>query len=244
MFHSSVMRRSRPKPTTSANTGRRGLPRQTYFIGTIVIAAIASSLSGQEPPAASRPDAGDENKSLALFDGKSFAGWEGNLDMFRIEDGAIVAGSLQEKIPRNEFLSTKQEFGDFELQLQFKIVGDKANAGVQIRSRRIPDHHEMIGYQADLGDGWWGCLYDESRRKKILAGPPAEKRNEPIRRNQWNDYRIRCEGRRIQLWINGVQTVDYTEQDPDIEQNGMIAVQVHSGPPMEAWYRNIRLTKL
>ncbi len=165
--------------------------------------------------------------------------------MFRIEDGAIVAGSLEKKIPRNEFLSTKEEFADFELRLQFKLVGgDKANAGVQIRSRRIPDHHEMIGYQADLGNGWWGCLYDESRRRKILAGPPAEKRNEPIRKNDWNDYRIRCKGKRIQLWINGVQTVDYTEDDSKIEQKGMIAVQVHSGPAMEAWYRNIRVTKL
>jgi hypothetical protein len=188
----------------------------------------------------------DENKeAIAIFDGKTFRGWEGNLEMFRIEDGAIVAGTLEKKIPRNEFLSTKQEFDDFELRLQFKLVGgEKANAGVQIRSRRIPDHHEMIGYQADLGNGWWGCLYDESRRRKILAGPPAEKRNDPIRKDGWNDYRIRCQGKQIQLWINGVQTVDYTEEDANIEQKGLIALQVHSGPAMEAWYRNIRLIKL
>jgi len=80
-----------------------------------------------------------------LFDGKSFEGWDGNLDVFQIRDGAIVGGSLDEKVARNEFLTTKREFADFELRLEFKLVGKGANAGVQIRSERIPDHHEMIG---------------------------------------------------------------------------------------------------
>ncbi|HET6880331.1 MAG TPA: DUF1080 domain-containing protein, partial [Pirellulales bacterium] len=106
----------------------------------------------------------------SLFDGKTFEGWEGDTKgTFRIEDGAIVGGSLDEKVPRNEFLCTRQEYGDFELRLKFKVLGKGANAGVQIRSRRIPDHHEMIGYQADLGEGWYGSLYDESRRRTMLA---------------------------------------------------------------------------
>ena len=141
-------------------------------------------------------------------------------------------------------MSTKKEYGDFELRLKFKILGQGANAGVQIRSRRIPDHHEMIGYQADLGDGWWGCLYDESRRRKILAGPETEKRGAIIKQGEWNDYRICCTGPRVQLWINGTQTVDYSEQDASIEQNGLIAVQIHGGPPSEAWYKDIRIKKL
>src|SRR5580698_7710124 len=109
-----------------------------------------------------------------LFDGKTFDGWEGNLKMFRIEDGAIVAGSLKEPIPRNEFLCTKQDFGDFELRVKFKVLGKGANAGIQIRSRRVPNHYEVSGYQADLGDGWWGALYDESRRNKVLVQPDAD----------------------------------------------------------------------
>ena len=116
---------------------------------------------------------------------------------------------------------------------------------MQIRRQRIPNHHEVSGYQADLGDGWWGCLYDESRRRTVLAGPPPEKRGEPVNgMGQWNDYRIRCEGRRIQLWVNGVQTVDYQEQDEKIEASGIIGLQVHSGGPIEAWYRNIRIDEL
>lgn len=185
-------------------------------------------------------------QTIALFDGKTFDGWEGNLDYFRIEDGAIVGGSLDKAIPRNEFLCTKKEYGDFELRLKVKLLGDlaRANAGIQIRSRRIPNHHEMIGYQADMGQKYWGCLYDESRRNKILAQPDAETLQKALKPGAWNDYVIRCTGRRVQLWLNGVQTVDYTEPDTVLEQTGLIGLQIHSGPPSEAWYKDITITPL
>jgi len=180
-------------------------------------------------------------QAVRLFDGKSFEGWEGNLDWFRIESGAIVAGSLEKNIPRNEFLSTREEFADFELRLQVKLLGDpaRANAGIQFRSRRIPDHHEMIGYQADMGQDYWGKLYDESRRRKVLAGVEFEQLRPHLKLADWNDYVIRAVGHRIQLWINGFPTVDYTEPDDAIERTGLIAVQIHSGPPSEARYRSI-----
>lgn len=181
---------------------------------------------------------------IPLFDGQSFDGWEGNLDVFRIEDGAIVGGSLEGPVARNEFLCTRRQFGDFELRLKFKLLGEGANAGVQIRSRRIPDHHEVIGYQADMGDGWWGCLYDESRRNRVLAGPEAEQVEAVLRRDDWNDYRIRCEGPRVRLWINDQLTVDYTETDESVEQVGLIGVQIHGGPPSEAWYKDIVVEEL
>src|SRR5215207_7188500 len=113
---------------------------------------------------------------LPVFDGKTFAGWEGDTKKtWRIEDGALVGGSLEEKVSRNEFLCTTTSYGDFELKVKFKLLGDKkhANAGVQFRTKRIPKDHEVIGYQADIGQGYWGALYDESRRNKILAGPKA-----------------------------------------------------------------------
>ncbi len=183
----------------------------------------------------------EEDGFTTLFDGKTFDGWKGNFDAFRIEDGAIAGGSLKQRVPRNEFLTTAKEYADFELRLKFKLLGKGANAGVQIRSRRVPGHHEMIGYQADLGDGWWGCLYDESRRRKILAGPPSDQRNKNIKKDDFNEYVIRCQGRRIQLWINGRQTVDYTEPDEKIEQTGVIGLQIHGGPPTEAWYKDIKI---
>lgn len=179
-----------------------------------------------------------------LFDGKSFDGWDGDTTVFRIEDGAIIGGQMKEKIPHNFFLSSREEYSDFELQLEFRLLGENTNAGVQIRSKRIPDHHEMIGYQADLGQNYWGALYDESRRNKILASPKKEELAKVLKLNEWNKYRIRCQGRRIQLWINDQQTVDYVEMDESIEQTGFIALQIHGGPPGEAQYRNIRIQKL
>lgn len=190
------------------------------------------------------PAMADEAGFQPLFDGKTFEGWEGNLKIFRIEDGAIVGGTLRERIARNEFLCTKQEYGDFELRLKFKLLGDGINGGAQIRSRRIPNHHEVKGYQADLGDGWWGSLYDESRRNKILAAADMALVKQVLKRDDWNDYTIRCQGRRIQLAINGQQTVDYTEPDEGIEQTGLIGLQIHAGKPSEAWYKDIRIKQL
>jgi hypothetical protein len=181
----------------------------------------------------------------ALFDGKTFTGWGGNLDVFRIQDGAIVGGSLKSPVARNEFLCTEKTYQDFELKLEVKVLGEGANAGVQFRTRRIPNHHEVSGYQADVGESWWGKLYDESRRRRVLAEPAAGVDvSQLVRRDDWNQYVIRCQGPRIQLWLNGTQTVDYTETEPDIERSGVIAVQIHGGPPSEAWYRNIRLRPL
>jgi hypothetical protein len=184
------------------------------------------------------------SKPTPLFDGKSFRGWEGDTNKsFRIQDGAIVGGTLQEKIPHNEFLCTERSYGNFELRLKFRVVG--ANAGVQIRSQRIPNHYEVRGYQADLGDpAWWGCLYDESRRNKVLAKSNIEEVNKILKRGDWNEYRIRCQGKRIQLWINGYQTVDYLEADQTVEQSGIIDLQIHGGLPSEAWYKDITIEEL
>lgn len=192
------------------------------------------------------PSLAFQRNAVKLFDGKTFNGWEGNLNLFRIEDGAIVGGTLNAPIARNEFLCTKQEYGDFVLRLQVKLLGDpaRANAGIQFRSRRIPNDHEVIGYQADMGQQYWGALYDESRRRKVLAQPNAEELNKVLRRGEWNEYVIRAEGKRVRLSINGYQTVDYTEADEGIEQKGLICVQIHSGPPSEAWYREIVLEPL
>ena len=181
-----------------------------------------------------------------IFNGKDLGEWQGKAGVFRVEDGAIVGGSLKEPLAQNEFLTSEKRYGNFELRLKFRVQGDlsKANAGVQIRSERIPNHHEMIGYQADIGAGYWGCLYDESRRNKVLAKPDKDAVADVLKPDGWNDYRIRCEGKRIQLWLNGLQTVDYTEADADIPESGLIGLQVHSGPPMEIRYKDIEILEL
>ena len=182
--------------------------------------------------------------TTVIFDGKTLEGWDGDASVFRVEQESIIGGQLKDKIPHNFFLSSKEEYSDFELTLEFRLIGEGTNAGVQLRSKRIPDHHEMIGYQADLGQNYWGALYDESRRNKILAAPKKEELDEVLKRDDWNRYRILCEGRHIQLWINDFKTVDYTEADAAIEQKGLIALQIHGGPPGEAHYRNIRIRRI
>ena len=187
---------------------------------------------------------GGEDKFTPLFDGKTFEGWEGDLSVFRIEDGAIVGGSLKKPLARNEFLCTKKEYGDFELRLKCKLLGSGANGGIQIRSRRVPNNSEVSGYQADMADGCWGNLYDESRRNRNVGQANQEEVKKLIKAEDWNDYRIVCQGKRIQLWINGRQTVDYTEPDATLEQTGIIGLQIHGGGPSETWYKDIMIRAL
>lgn len=174
------------------------------------------------------------------------AGWEGNPKWFRIDAGALVAGSLKEKIPHNEFLCTERQYGDFDLRLEAKLIGQGKNAGVQFRSQRIPDDTELIGYQADIGtmkdQSIWGALYDESRRRVFLAHDP--KASGDATKDGWNKIRLLCQGPRIQIFVNGKRTVDYTETDDAIPLKGIIGLQIHSGAPAEAWYRNIRIAEL
>lgn len=185
-------------------------------------------------------------KQTRLFDGKSFKGWNGDQKIFRIENGAIVGGSLQEKISQNEFLCTDKEYGNFVLRAKFKLVGDptKANAGIQFRSKRIPNNHEVIGYQADMGQDYWGALYDESRRKTVLVRPKLDELKKVLKMNDWNQYEIRAEGKRIRLSINGFQTVDYTEAEQGIAEQGCICVQIHAGPPSQASYKDITIEEI
>ena len=185
---------------------------------------------------------------IPLFDGKSFTGWEGDTEsVWRIEDGALVAGSLKKKQEKNNFLTTPKTYGNFDLSLKWKLEGTEGfvNGGVQFRTERIPNHHEVSGYQADLGKGFDGALYDESRRKKILAQPTPEvlaQAQKPL--GEWNDYRIRAEGPRIRIWLNGVQTVDFTETEPNIDITGIIAVQIHGGATSIVRYKDLMIEEL
>jgi hypothetical protein len=179
-----------------------------------------------------------------IFDGKTLKGWHGDKTVFRVEKGAIVGGNLKKGLPDNRFLTSDKEYQDFVLSLQCKLVGKKANGGIQFRSQRVPKSTEMKGYQADMDENWWGNLYEESRRNAILAGPTAAVRRKIVHLNDWNDYVIRCQGQHIQLWLNGVPTVDYTETDKGALKTGVLGLQIHAGGPSEAWYKNIRIIVL
>jgi len=203
----------------------------------LILAGSMTFLSAQAAP-----------KPISLFDGKTLAGWEGETaKTWRVEEGAIVGGSLKETVPHNDFLCTTREYGNFVLQLKFKLLGSEGfvNSGVQFRSQRSKDPaYEMIGYQADLGDTYWASLYDESRRKKTLASPDAEVVKAALKPNDWNDYEVRAEGPRIRISLNGKQTVDYTETDKAIPQSGLIGLQIHGGGKGQVYFKDITITVL
>ena len=217
---------------------------------TLLIVSLSVSTSFAQDASKSEPNSvAIESAGYALlFDGKSLDGWEGNHDWFRIEEECIVAGSTAKAIPHNEFLCTKVNYDNFELKLQVRLKGQGDNAGVQFRSIRVPEKTEVSGFQCDVGNAFnrpvWGSLYDESRRNKMLAEGDIDKVPSWLKKDDWNELTVKAEGDRIQIWLNGNLTVDYIEKDDKIAKTGIIGLQIHSGPPTEAWYRNIRIRKL
>jgi predicted dehydrogenase len=184
----------------------------------------------------------DEQGFTSLFNGHSLDGWIVDTPgLWTVRDGMIVGkhGGLK----YNDFLRSRASFANFELRLRFRLVNGRGNSGIQFRSKDATIPHEVEGYQADIGEQYWGALYDESRRKKVLAAPPVEWVS-ALDHNAWHDYFIRADGSRIQLTIDGTRTVDYTEPDPGIAPSGFLALQVHSGPGIEVHFRDVRIKAL
>lgn len=199
-------------------------------------------------------------KGVPLFDGKSFAGWEGNdgessMKHFRIEKRAIVGGCMTEDLNHNQFVRTVKQYKNFELRLKYKVkaMDESYNGGIQFRS--IPStisgrSFEMVGYQADIISWKKGTLYDEQRRWDFLGMQLG--RVENYKADAWNEYIIRCEGPRVRIWLNGVKTTDYIEPYTDspfegigtIAQEGYIALQIHEGKASEVWYKDILIEEL
>jgi hypothetical protein len=187
-------------------------------------------------------------KAVSLFDGKTFNGWDGDtVKTWKIEDGTIAGGSLDETVPHNDFLCTRKIYSNFILKVKFKLTGHEGfiNTGVQFHSVRSKNpSYEMIGYQADLGDKYWASLYDESRRNKTLTGPDSATVAKILKPGQWNNYEVRSESGRIRLYLNGVQTVDYTESDKSIPQKGIIGLQIHGGGKAKVYYKDLMIEEL
>lgn len=198
-----------------------------------VLAVVSlSQVATASTPAGFRP----------LFNGNDLTGWEGNLSVWSVENGMIVGQS--QGLPNNEFLAATQRFADFELRVTFRLVDGEGNSGIQFRSERIPNHHEMIGYQADVGEQYWGCLYDESRRRKVLVHPPKEL-EKALQKSGWNRYVIRCRKNHVEMFLNDVKVVDYVEKEPGIPQDGLIALQVHSSKkPIRVEFKDIFIKDL
>ncbi|BDS06601.1 hypothetical protein NT6N_16410 [Oceaniferula spumae] len=201
-------------------------------------AVISLAASAQEAP-----------KTVELFDGKTLTGWKtvnpAFAKMWSVVDGSIVAGDGKNKIAKNTYLATTKEYGDFEFRCLFRLQGDHStgliNSGIQYRS--IIRGKKIIGYQADIGKDWWGGIYDEHRRKKLVKGDES-KLKYVLNEDGWNSYIIRCKGNLHQLYINGVLTSEYVEKDPKIPAKGVIAVQIHSGGVAKVEFRDLTITEL
>lgn len=207
-----------------------------------------------------------EPKSRALFDGKSLDGWKApDMSYWTVEDGAITATASEENpCDKNQFLVWQGgEIADFELRVKFRVEGGpKANSGIQVRSRVLEDGH-AVGYQVDISQPdapWLGAVYDEHGRKMLAARgekstvkPDGTIEKKPLAESaaaaiasytagEWNEYRITGKGNRIQVRLNGhVTAVVVDEQEEERELSGILALQLHSGPPMKVQFKDIEL---
>ncbi len=200
-----------------------------------------------------------------LFNGKDLTGWKG-LDFWSVEDGCITGRTTKEKPTKgNTFLVYKDEVADFELTFKYKIVA--GNSGVQYRSKLTDEKAFVVaGYQADFeaGKTHSGILYEEKGRgilaqrgqKTVIkegatpnkpkievageVGKSAEIQAK-IKSEDWNDYRIVAQGGRLQHFINGVQTVDVTDETAIGAKKGILALQLHAGPPMVVQFKDLVL---
>lgn len=206
-----------------------------------------------------------EKDWISLFDGKSLDSWSCvQPDVFVVENGVIVATNTEEApIPDNRFLVWQGgKPGDFELKLEFKIEGPpRANSGIQFRGTTDETGH-VIGYQADIDRAgkWLGTLYDEHTGRKVLAKrgektviesdgkrtttnhADAEGLLGKVDLDSWNEYHIIARGNQILLKINGALMADVEDhEEGEFDAEGILALQIHKGPPMTIRFRNIRL---
>lgn len=206
----------------------------------------------------------EQAELISLFNGENLDKWRGDSRIWSVEDGCIVGRTTADiKVEQNTFLIYENPFSDFELTFQYKIIG--GNSGVQYRAKVIDEDLFIVGgYQADMESGinHSGILYEEKGRgiiakrgEQVAIGEDGEKsveqfaKSEEIQANinmeQWNNYRIVADGSHLQHFINENMTIDVT--DKQIGKNsssGIIALQVHKGPDMEVFYKNIIIRKI
>jgi putative membrane-bound dehydrogenase-like protein len=170
----------------------------------------------------------------SFFDGATLAGWHGDASVWQVEGDEIVGRT--DGLDRNSFLRSELELSDFRLTLEVKLVADAGNSGIQFRSTVLEDG-DVTGYQADVGPGWWGKLYEEHGRAVLV-----DRESSAVRKGEWNRYVIECRGAHVSTWLNGELCVDL--EDPDGAREGIVALQVHSGGATEVRFRNLALELL
>ena len=188
----------------------------------------------------------------SLFDGKSLDGWKqrNGTATYEVVDGAIL-GSTVEGSP-NSFLCTTENYGDFVLEFETKVLRDDLNSGVQIRSHSTPDYRDgrVHGPQVEMefSPGQAGYIYGEASTGAWISPGAGEKTHDAFKNDQWNSYRVRAVGPRVQVWINGEKVTDVKNaKDLNAKNPGFIGLQVHSyrgEHPAQVMWRNIRIREI
>jgi putative heme-binding domain-containing protein len=173
-----------------------------------------------------------ENASL-LFNARDLTGWTGDSQLWSVEDGEIVGRSPG--LNHNTFLVSDLSVANFRLSFEVKLANDVGNSGLQFRSIPLKGFEELRGYQADIGPGWWGKLYEENGRA-LLWDKSGEAH---VKKGDWNRYEVEAVGSHVRTWINGQPCVDL--DDPDGRKRGVLALQIHAGDPMEVRFRELKL---
>ncbi len=174
-----------------------------------------------------------------LFNGRNLDGWDGDPRIWTVRDGVLVGSTEGVTLKQNSFLITRKPYANFVLRTQVKIRN--GNTGIQFRSEALPDW-VVGGLQADMADNnYWGNIYDERGKRGTVVDGWKGKAEKVVRLKDWNDYEIACNGELIQLRVNGLQTAELRDS---ARMEGVIALQVHRGPPMEVSFRNLRIRVL
>ncbi len=173
--------------------------------------------------------------AATFFNGRDLTGWAGEAGLWSVENGEIVGKTPG--LAHNTFLVSTLAADDFLFSAQVKLVGNRGNSGIQFRSAALPKN-EAKGYQADVGAGWWGKLYEENGRGLLW-----DKSGEPfVKLGEWNTYEIEARGAQIRTSINGHPCV--VLDDPAGARRGIFAFQLHSGGDTEVHYKDLRLVPL
>ena len=201
----------------------------------------------------------EEQGFVSMFNGKDLTGWEGKPGGWWVEDGAITSRSTKENpCVKHHYLYWRGgEPADFVLRFKYRLVG--GNSGVQIRSQTRPDW-DTWGYQADMeaGKQWTGCLFQHGRGGVVMRGKKAviaedgtrteetfasgDQLQKKVKDGDWNDYEIIAQGSKIVLKINGQLMCEVDDRDAKLAcRKGIIALQMHPGPPMDVQFRDLRI---
>ncbi|MGA2134592.1 MAG: DUF1080 domain-containing protein [Bryobacteraceae bacterium] len=175
---------------------------------------------------------------VPLFNGKNLDGWDGDPRIWSVRDGTIVGHTEGVTMTDNSFLISKQSYGNFVLRVEMKLRNH--NSGIQFRSERMPNW-VVRGYQADAAqDNYWGNIYEEKGRGTLVDGWKG-KGEKAVKLKDWNEYEILCDGDHIRLTLNGTVTADFHDS---ARLDGILAFQLHQGPAMEVYFRNVRIKVL